>query len=87
MLRLPLRPERESKRVRRLSLNLKAAALIISVTEDGTHRLLTLGAETLAAGRAGDLQLVSIVDKARGALKEDHTSCQCAAESLFSTLF
>lgn len=35
----------------------------------GTHRLLTLSTETLVAGRAGDLQLVSIIDKARDALR------------------
>lgn len=35
----------------------------------GTHRLLTLSTKTLVAGRAGDLQLVSIIDKPRDALR------------------
>ena len=36
-----------------------------------THRLLTLSTETLVAGRAGDLQLVSVVNKPRGALRKN----------------
>lgn len=36
----------------------------------GTHRFLTLSTKTLATRRAGDLQLVSIIDKPRGALRK-----------------
>lgn len=36
-----------------------------------THRLFTLSAKALSAVGARDLQLISVVDKSRGALKEN----------------
>lgn len=39
-----------------------------------THRLLTLGAEALVAGGTRDLELVSVVDEAGGALRAESTA-------------
>lgn len=38
-----------------------------------THSFLAASAQTLVAMRAGDLQLVSIIDKPRGALRRQNT--------------
>lgn len=50
-----------------------------------THGLFALSAETLAAWRAGDLELVSIVDKAEGALKaEERVAIYCELSSFLA---